>query len=289
MEKAAGRSGLSLSKKFRVEPGKGIDLADLDPADTSAAKSKAAAKAELASDLEALTELQRALYAEARQSLLICLQAPDAGGKDGTIRNIFTAFNPQGCHVKGFKAPTTIERGYDFLWRVHPHVPPRGGVSIFNRSHYEDVLVVRVKELAPEAVWRARYEHINAFERLIADNGTRTLKFYLHISKEEQLSRFAARLENPAKNWKISEADYEERAYWEDYRVAFEEALARCSTDIAPWFAIPADKKWYRNFVIARIVREQMEAMKIKLPEPSVDLEDIRRRYLTEVGAGVVA
>lgn len=279
---------MSLSKKFRVEPGKGVDLASIDPADTRAVKSKAAAKAELADDLEALTGLQRALFAEARQGLLICLQAPDAGGKDGTIRNIFTAFNPQGCHVKGFKVPSTIERGYDFLWRVHPHVPPRGGVSIFNRSHYEDVLVVRVKGLAPEPVWRARYDHINAFERLIADNGTRILKFYLHISKEEQLARFAARLEDPAKNWKISEADYEERADWDDYRVAFEEALTRCSTEAAPWFVIPADKKWYRNVVVARIVREQMEAMNIKLPKPSVDLEDIRRRYLTEVGAAAV-
>lgn len=276
---------MSFSERFRVEPGADMRLAAVDPADTGLAKSKAAAKEVLAGDLDALHDLQWSLYAEGRQSLLIVLQAPDAGGKDGTIRSIFTAFNPQGCQVQSFKVPSTLERSHDFLWRVHPYAPPRGGISIFNRSHYEDVLVVRVRNLAPEAVWRARYDHINAFERLVASNDTRILKFYLHISKEEQLARFAARLDKPAKNWKISEADYEERALWDDYAAAFEEAFARCSSDIAPWFVIPADKKWYRNFIIARIVREEMQAMNFQIPRPSVDLEDIRRRYLSEVAA----
>jgi PPK2 family polyphosphate:nucleotide phosphotransferase len=278
-------AAVSFSKRFRVEPGAKVQLAEIDPADTGLAASKRAAKDALAGDVGALNDLQWALYAEGRQSLLIVLQAPDAGGKDGTIRKIFTAFNPQGCHVQSFKVPSTLERAHDFLWRVHPHAPPRGGVTIFNRSHYEDVLVVRVRNLAPEAVWRPRYDHINAFERLLADSGTRILKFYLHISKEEQLARFAARLDDPTKNWKISEVDYEERAYWDDYVSAFEETFERCSTDIAPWYVIPADRKWYRNLVIARIVREEMEAMNFQMPRPTVDLEDIRSRYVSEVAA----
>ncbi|WMS42801.1 polyphosphate kinase 2 family protein [Acuticoccus sp. MNP-M23] len=273
----------SFTQQFRVPPDGKIRIGDIDPADTRLADGKKQAKAAHAADLVAIRELQYALYAEGKQGLLICLQAPDAAGKDGTIRRLSPALNPQGCHVVSFKVPTEIERDHDFLWRIHPHAPRRGGISIFNRSHYEDVLVVRVKDLAPEPVWQARFDHINNFEKLLFDNGTRILKFYLCISPQEQLERFEKRLDDPAKNWKISVADYTERDFWDAYVSAYEDVFSRCSPDHAPWFIIPADKKWYRDFVIARIIREQLEAMAMKIPEPSVDLADIRRRYFAEV------
>ncbi len=275
--------GQSFTETFRVAPGGGFSLSSVDPADTSLADGKKEARSAQADDLEKIAALQYALYAEGKQSLLICLQAADAAGKDGTIRRLAPALNPQGCHVVSFKVPTELEREHDFLWRVHHHAPRQGGISIFNRSHYEDVLVVRVKNLAPEPVWRARFDHINNFERLLADKGTRIVKIYLCISKEEQLDRFHERLDDPAKNWKISDADYTERDLWDDYIAAYEEVFARCSTETAPWFVIPADKKWYRDFVVARIVREQLEAMAMKLPEPTVDLDEIRKLYFEEV------
>ena len=271
------------SDKFIVPPGSTLRLADVDPDDTGLADGKKQAKKAFAKDLKAIRDLQYALYAEGKQGFLLCLQAPDAGGKDGTIRSLAVGLNPQGCHVVSFKVPTELERAHDFLWRVHPHAPPRGGMSIFNRSHYEDVLVVRVKDLVPKPVWKERYDHINAFERLLADQGTRIVKIFLCISKDEQLDRFAKRLENPGKNWKISEADYTERDLWDEYTAAFEDAFSKCSTPHAPWFIIPANKKWYRDFVIGRILREQLEAMNMKIPEPSVDIDDIRRRYFAEL------
>lgn len=275
------------SERFRVRPGTAPRLADVDPGDTGLSRGKAHARAALAADLEVIHDLQYALHAEARRGLLICLQAPDAGGKDGTIRSLSAGLNPQGCHVVSFKPPTDLERAHDFLWRIHPHVPPHGAISIFNRSHYEDVLVTRVKGLVPEAVWRARYEHINAFERLLVDEGTRVIKFFLCISREEQLRRFAKRLDDPSRHWKIDEADYTERELWDDYVAAYEDVFRHCSPAHAPWFIIPANRKWYRNFVVARIVREALEAMEAKLPEPTVDLDDIRRRYLAaKNGAG---
>jgi len=269
---------------YRVPCGVKRHLDDVDPSDTRLATAKKQAKAALAVDLEAIAALQYALYAEARKSLLICLQGPDAAGKDGLIRALSGGLNPQGCRVESFKAPTEVERAHDFLWRIHEHAPPRGAIAIFNRSHYEDVLVVRVRGLVPEEVWRRRYDHINAFERLLVDEGTWVIKFFLWISREEQLRRFARRLDDPAKRWKIDEADFSERALWDDYRGAVDDVLERCSPAHAPWFVIPADKKWYRNFVVARIVRETLEAMDMRLPEPSADLAEIRRRYMSAAG-----
>ncbi len=273
------------SQRFRAPAGQ-VDLSAIDPRETLGLESKKQAKKLIRRYAERMRELQYLLYAEGRHSLLIVLQAMDAGGKDGTIRHVLGWMNPQGCRVVPFKVPTPEERAHDFLWRVHPHAPGRGQVAIFNRSHYEDVLVVRVHELVPRAVWSQRYEQINAFESLLAANGTRILKFFLHISPEEQLERFRKRLENPAKQWKISEADYAERAYWDQYQAAYADALERCNPDHAPWFVIPADRKWFRNLAISRIVVETLESLDMQLPRPKVDIEAIRRKYLAEAKHG---
>jgi PPK2 family polyphosphate:nucleotide phosphotransferase len=203
----------------------------------------------------------------------------DTAGKDGTINHILGAMNPQGCRVVGFKQPSATELAHDFLWRIHRASPRRGEVAIFNRSHYEDVLVVRVHNLVPQAVWSERYHRINEFEKGLVENNTHIIKFFLHISKEEQLKRFKERLEDPTKQWKISEADYKERDYWDDYTAAYEDVLSRCSTEEAPWFVIPSDHTWFRNLAVARIVVEYMEGLNMKRPEPKVDLEHIRREY----------
>ncbi len=226
-----------------------------------------------------LGELQELLYAERRHSLLICLQAMDTGGKDGTIRHFLSAMSPQGCRVTAFRQPTPEELAHDFLWRAHRAAPETGQVAIFNRSHNEDVLVVRVHGLVPKHVWSLRYDRINAFEQGLRMHETRILKFYLHISKEEQLRRFKDRRDDPSKRWKISEADYSERGYWSEYRAAYEEALSRCSTEAAPWFVIPADHKWFRDLAVARIVVEYLEGLKMSYPKPTVDLNRIRREY----------
>ena len=219
------------------------------------------------------------LYAERRRSLLICLQALDTGGKDGTINHVLGVMNPQGCRVVPFRQPSVEEASHDFLWRVHRATPARGEVVIFNRSHYEDVLIVRVHNLVPRQVWSARYQRINAFEQGLVENETHVLKFYLHISSEEQLLRFKSRLDDPTKNWKISEADYKERMCWDDYQTAYEEALSRCSTERAPWFVIPANHKWFRNLAVARIVVEHLEGLGLSYPKPTVDLARIVREY----------
>lgn len=227
-----------------------------------------------------IRNLQLRLYAEGRQSLLIVLQGLDAAGKDGTIKHVLGMMNPQGCTVTGFKQPTPLEARHDFLWRVHPHVPTRGEVAIFNRSHYEDVLVARVHQLFPKSQINQRYEQINQFESLLATQAnTRVIKFFLHISREEQLARFAARLDDPAKNWKISAADYTERQYWDAYREAYQIALKKTSTPEAPWFVIPSDNKWYRNYAVANIVLETLESMTPELPKPSVNLESVREEF----------
>ena len=224
--------------------------------------------------------LQYRLYAENRQGLLIVLQGLDAAGKDGTIRHVLGMMNPQGCTVTGFKQPTPIEARHDFLWRIHPHAPARGEVAIFNRSHYEDVLVARVHQLCPKPQLALRYEQINQFESVLAtQNNTRVFKFFLHISREEQLTRFAARLDDPAKNWKISTADYTERQYWDVYREAYAQVLKQTSTQSAPWFVIPSDHKWYRNYAVACIVLETLEAMAPQIPQPTVDLNQIRAEF----------
>lgn len=260
---------------LRVKPGQKIELADIDPADTGQIKDKAAAKELLKAQIDRMAELQNILYAENKRSLLIVLQAMDAGGKDGTIRSIMSGVNPQGVAVTSFKRPSEEELEHDFLWRIHRVVPARGMIGIFNRSHYEDVLVVRVHNLVPKKVWKKRYEHINAFERLLTEHGTTLIKFYLHISKDEQRARFEARLQQPHKRWKFSPGDLDERQLWPDYMAAFEEVFERCSSKIAPWYIVPANKKWYRNLAIAETIVQTLEDMELKYPEPVEGLENI--------------
>jgi PPK2 family polyphosphate:nucleotide phosphotransferase len=263
-----------------VEPGAKVKLKDFDPGYHGKYHSRDEALPELQTHLQKMDHLQYLMYAERKHSLLIVLQGIDASGKDGTIRHIFTGMNPAGCRVVKFKVPTEEERAHDFLWRVHPHAPPKGAVEIFNRSHYEDVLVARVHDLVPEKVWSQRYELINDFEKLlVTENSTTILKFFLHISKEEQLERFERRLEDPNRQWKISEADYEERKYWDDYMKAYEDVFRETSTECAPWYVIPANHKWYRDLEISRIITERMEDLKMNFPKPLVDLDYIRRKY----------
>ncbi|QDT88782.1 polyphosphate kinase 2 family protein [Gimesia algae] len=266
-------------QQFQVVPKAMIKLKDIDSGFKDHHESHKEATGEIELLQSRLRELQELLYADGRSSLLICLQGMDTGGKDGTINHILAAMNPQGCRVEGFRQPSAHELSHDFLWRIHQAAPARGEVAIFNRSHYEDVLIVRVHNLVPQAVWSRRYDQINAFENSLVEHDTHILKFYLHISKEEQLKRFKERLDDPTKQWKISEADYKERLYWDDYIAAYEEALSRCSMEYAPWFVIPADHKWFRNLAVARIVVEYLEGLNMQRPEPRVDLEHIRREY----------
>lgn len=266
-------------QRFKVQPNSRVKLKDIDPEFKDGYESHKAADEEVAQLQERLRELQVLLYAQRQHSLLICLQAVDSGGKDGTISHVLGAMNPQGCRVAAFRQPSAEELAHDFLWRAHRAAPARGEVVIFNRSYYEDVLVVRVHNLVPEDVWSRRYDLINAFEKGLVEHDTHILKFYLHISKEEQLKRFADRLDNPSKQWKISEGDYKERRFWDDYVSAFEDALSRCSTQHAPWFIIPANYKWFRNLAVARIVVEYLEKLNMKYPKPTVDIEHIRHEY----------
>jgi PPK2 family polyphosphate:nucleotide phosphotransferase len=270
---------VSYRKRFIVEPGQRVRLSDLDPGFKGKHDDKAEAAGEVERDNEKLAALQYLLYADNKRSLLICLQGLDASGKDGTIAHVFRALNPQGARVHAFKVPSQEEAAHDFLWRVHSQAPARGEIVIFNRSQYEDVLVARVHSLVPKAVWSKRYDLINEFEKNLADAGTTILKFYLHISKDEQLKRFKTRLDDPERNWKISEADYTERSYFEQYLEAYEDALERTSTPHAPWFVIPSDHKWFRNLAVSKIVVETLESMPLTLPAPTVDLDDIRRKY----------
>ncbi|ADR37448.1 Polyphosphate:AMP phosphotransferase [Oceanithermus profundus DSM 14977] len=263
--------------RYRVPPGSGFDPeAWPTREDDDFAGGKKEAKKELARLAVRLGELQARLYAEGRQALLIVLQGMDTAGKDGTIRHVFRAVNPQGVRVTSFKKPTALELAHDYLWRVHRHAPARGEIGIFNRSHYEDVLVVRVHELVPPEVWGRRYDHINAFERLLADEGTRIVKFFLHISKDEQKRRLEARLENPRKHWKFNPADLSERARWGDYAAAYAEALSRTSSDRAPWYAVPADRKWQRNRIVAQVLVDALEAMDPRFPRVDFDPASVR-------------
>jgi PPK2 family polyphosphate:nucleotide phosphotransferase len=273
-------------ERFRVEPGKKVKLSAIDPGFKDRHEDKRSAEDEMGAVLDRLGELQYLLYAENRRSLLVCLQGLDASGKDGTIRHVFGPMNPQGTRVHCFKVPSAQEASHDFLWRAHVHAPARGEVVLFNRSHYEDVLVVRVHGLVPRDVWQARYALINEFERNLVESGVHILKFYLHISEQEQLERFGQRLADPSRRWKISEADYSERKLWPDYVAAYEEALARTSTPHAPWFVIPSNHKWFRNLAVSRIVAETLEQAGMKLPQPTVDIDDIRRKYHAAVKAG---
>ncbi len=266
-------------KRFVVEPASKVKLSKIDPAFKDKHESHETAAPEIEKLVERIGKLQYLLYADGSQSLLVVLQALDAGGKDGVVRHVFSAMNPQGTSVFGFKQPTKVEAAHDFLWRAHQRTPGKGEVVIFNRSHYEDVLVVRVHKLLPKAVWSKRYDLINDFEKMLVENGTRILKFYLHISPEEQLERFKQRLDDPARHWKISESDYSERELWPDYIEAFEEAMEKTSTKHAPWFIIPSNHKWFRNLAISEIVAETLEDMNLKLPPSTVDIAEIRRKY----------
>jgi PPK2 family polyphosphate:nucleotide phosphotransferase len=270
----------NILKKFRIEPGAKVRLGDFDPSYPGIHGSYEKAVPEMLLQLEKMARLQNLMYAERKHSLLIVLQGLDAGGKDGVIRHILTGLNPAGCRVIPFKQPTPEDLRHDFLWRVHPHVPGKGEVAIFNRSHYEDVLVVRVHQLVPVDVWSKRYDLINDLERLlVVENSTTILKFFLHISKDEQLARFKRRLDDPARRWKITESDYREREYWDDYAHAFEDMLCKTSTDHAPWFIVPANQKWFRDLFVSRIITSALDELDMHLPEAAVDLARIRRRY----------
>ena len=256
------------------EQGSKVKLKEYDPADRGD-YDKDQARAEEKDLEDRLALLQERLYAEGKQALLIVLQAMDAGGKDSTIRKVFDSVNPQGVRVTSFKAPSAEELAHDYLWRIHQHVPPKGYIGIFNRSHYEDVLVVRVNNLVPEAVWEKRYEQINEFERLLTETGTHILKFYLHISKAEQEERFQERLDNPEKHWKFSTGDLPVREKWDDYMRAYEAVLTRCNTDYAPWHIVPANRKWYRNLVVTHAIVAALEAMNPQYPPPEPGLDTI--------------
>jgi PPK2 family polyphosphate:nucleotide phosphotransferase len=261
---------------YLIPPGKDIRLSKLPTKSTGDFKSKHEAILATRKNIARLEQLQQLLYAEAKHALLIVFQAIDAGGKDGAIEHVFSGVNPQGCSVTSFKQPTELEKRHDFLWREHAALPPRGMIGIFNRSHYESVLVERVDKLTPEKVWSKRYDHINAFEKMLADEGTIILKFFLHISREEQKKRLQARLADPCKNWKFSSADVKERKHWDAYESAFEDAINRCSKKHAPWFVAPSDRKWFRNWVVSDAIVRTLETLDMKFPEPVEALETIK-------------
>ncbi len=264
------------TKELIVKPGEKVRLSKYDPDDTLGWHKGHKMQAALEDTIQRIDDLQYRFSAERKRALLIVLQGLDTAGKDGTIRHVMSGMNPQGCKVTSFKVPTTEEAAHDFLWRVHKAVPERGEIGIFNRSHYEDVLVVRVHKLVPKEVWSARYDQINEFESILAENGVRILKFFLHISKDEQKSRLLQRIDDPNRNWKLSEADFHERKFWDDYTAAYEHALAKCSTKDAPWFVIPANKKWFRNLAVSHIIAEALEDMNPKFPPPTVDVSKLK-------------
>jgi PPK2 family polyphosphate:nucleotide phosphotransferase len=255
-----------LAAALIAKPGKKIQLADIDPDDTHGID-KATAEKRLEKNRLALLELQSVLYAESRRAVLIVLQGIDASGKDGTIRHVMSGLNPQGVSVTSFKVPEGDEKRHDYLWRVHRAVPEWGKIGIFNRSHYEDVLVVRVHDIVPKAVWSKRFDQINDFERMLTENGVHILKFFLLIGKDEQKTRLEARLDDKRKMWKFSAEDTKERKYWDDYIRAYEDVLAKCSTDSAPWYVAPSNHKWFRNLAVSEILRGEMSAMKLKYPK----------------------
>lgn len=270
---------MDFRSKLGVMPGEVFSLNSIDPAHTHGVSSREDAEAETARHLERLNALQYLLYADSGRSLLLIFQGMDAAGKDGAIRTVCGSMNPQGVVVSAFKQPSAEEAAHDFLWRAHCRTPGRGAVAIFNRSHYEDVLVVRVHELVEEKTWSARYAQINDFENILAQNGTQILKFFLHISADEQLDRFGKRLDDPARHWKISEGDYSEREYWSAYQQAYEQVLNTTSSHHAPWYVIPSNHKWFRNLAVAQIITETLEDMGLQLPPTKVDIADIQRKY----------
>ncbi len=270
---------MKFSHKYRVKLRQHISLNDVDPDGREGLLDKQEAEPLIQHYAERLRDLQYRLYAESGRSLLICLQALDAGGKDGTIRHVLGYMNPQGCRVQAFKQPTPEEQSHDFLWRAHRAVPARGEVVIFNRSYYEDVLVTRVHGMIDKKACRQRFRAIKQFEKHLADHGTHILKFYLHISKQEQLQRLQRRLDDPNRWWKVTESDFLERKYWQDYQHAFEDVFFHCNSKKSPWFIIPSNYKWYRNLIVSRIVVEYLDSMDLQLPEPSADIEAIRKTF----------
>jgi PPK2 family polyphosphate:nucleotide phosphotransferase len=268
---------VSASDRWRIKPRTKVDLADHDPDSTDGAPGgKDETKAATEVLLERVAGLQARLWAESTRSLLVVLQAMDAGGKDGTVKKVFSGVNPMGVHAVAFKAPNDAELAHDFLWRIQRELPERGDIGIFNRSHYEDVLIVRVEDLVPEKVWRPRYSSIRAFEEHLSDEGTTIVKLFLHISKEEQAERFRSRLTDPTKNWKFNVADVDVRKRWDDYQVAYAEAISRTSTEPAPWFIVPADRKWYRDWAVATILVDVLEKMDPMFPEPAPGLSQVK-------------
>lgn len=270
---------MSYRELFEIRPESQVALSEIDSDFTGKHKDKAAAAGEMKRDDRRLGDLQYLLYAEHQRSLLVVLQGMDASGKDGIIRHVFGALDPQGARVHAFKEPSREEADHDFLWRAHLHAPRRGELVIFNRSHYEDVLIVRVHELVPESVWSKRFELINEFERNLALAGTTILKFYLHITAEDQGKRFEKRRNDPKRQWKISQADYAERAYFKQYVRAYEDVLNKTSTAYAPWFVIPSRRKWFRNLAVSKIVIETLKSFAMQFPPPTVDIGEIRRKY----------
>jgi PPK2 family polyphosphate:nucleotide phosphotransferase len=260
---------------YLVRPGKKFKLRDFPTNATGPFKEKSQAEPVNERNKKRIHELQDVLYAEAKHALLIVVQAIDAGGKDGAIDYIFSGVNPQGCEVTSFKKPTPAELSHDFLWRHHLAVPARGMIGIHNRSHYEAVLVERVRAIVPRPVWSVRYDHVNAFERMLADEGVTILKFFLHISKDEQKRRLESRLRDPHKNWKFDPGDLVERKLWDDYQAAFDDMLERCSTAHAPWYVVPADRKWFRNWVLSETIVHTMESLDMKYPPPVAGLDKI--------------
>ena len=251
---------------LRVNSGSGFKLSRLDPADTHGI-SKSHAEKQIPKHVDKLAHLHDLLYAEHKRALLIVLQGMDASGKDGTIKHVMSGVNPQGCSVTSFKQPSTAELDHDYLWRIHAAVPPKGAIGIFNRSHYEDVLVARVHKLVPPSVWKKRYEQINSFEEMLFENNVHILKFFLHMSSKEQKKRFEERVEDRRKNWKFSPSDYKEREHWDEYQTAYEDAIARCSTKHAPWYVVPSDHKWFRNFAIGDVIVRALEGFDMRYPE----------------------
>ena len=261
---------------YLVKPGEKIKLTDMSTSETNQFSGNKKAGLEQLSKLnEKLSNLQELLYAQQKHKILVVFQARDAGGKDGTIRSVFSGVNPQGVRITSFKVPSDAELAHDYLWRIHQQVPGKGELVVFNRSHYEDVLVVRVHKLVEKEVWSKRYSQINKFEKMLSDNGTTILKFFLNVSKEEQKTRFQERLDDPSKNWKFNPGDLKERALWDEYSAAYEDALTQTSTEHAPWYVIPADHNWYRNLSVASILVDTLESLKMSYPAPAPDLGKI--------------
>jgi PPK2 family polyphosphate:nucleotide phosphotransferase len=264
-----------MSQPLTVSPGEKICLKDFDASYSNTIKNKQDAQAELDENIEVLADLGYRLYAESRRALLLVLQGMDTSGKDGTIRHVMKGFNPQSCQVTSFKQPSILEMDHDFLWRIARAMPGKGNIGIFNRSHYEDVLIVRVHNLVPKSEWQTRYDRINLFEKMSHQGGTTVVKVFLHISKDEQRKRLQSRLDDPKKRWKFSKADLAEREYWNDYQKAYNEALTRCNTEESPWYIVPANKKWYRNLVVSRILRKTLEKLNPKYPAAEEGLEGL--------------